>query len=95
MNDKTNKRLPTSVCLGPHTIKVRFVDMRHTDAYGIFDERKLEILIDRTISGSLAWETYVHEVFEAVTYYAELGLDHSKIQTAALLLAQAFPMPEK
>lgn len=86
------KFFPRYIRLGGHIIKItRQQDLvTEQEAFGIWDDGNLEIFIDADISNSLAWETFWHEVVEAINSSIESKLDHSVIQSMGLLLHQVF-----
>ena len=86
------KFFPKYIRLGGHVVKVtRKKDLvSEHDAFGTWDDGNLEITIDADISNSLAWETFWHEVVEAINTSIESNLDHSVIQTTGFLLHQVF-----
>ena len=86
------KFFPRYIRLGGHVIKVtRKTDLvTEQEAFGTWDDGNLEISIDAGIANSLAWETFWHEVVEAINTSIEGRLDHSVIQSMGLLLHQVF-----
>ena len=82
--------IPDSIQIGGHTInivrKAALVD--DEECYGTFDATALEITIDDQIPQTLAWETFWHEVVEALNVFAETDLEHHHIQVMGLLLHQ-------
>jgi len=82
--------LPKEIQIGAHTITIerRAGLINHSSAYGLFDATSLEIQIDESLSDTLAWETFWHEVMEALNFFSEAGLEHKSIQVMALLLHQ-------
>jgi len=44
--------------------------------------------IDETLPETLAWETFWHEVIEALNVFAEADMQHHSIQVMGLLLHQ-------
>ena len=83
-------RLPSSVTLGAHVIPIRLQkDLMDSEAFGMFDPNKLEILIDPSISENLMLETLMHEVVEAINFLVETDLPHQTIQLMGLMLHQA------
>ncbi len=85
-------RIPKTIAIGGHEIKViRKPDLiDHAEAYGLFDKTELAIYLDESLEGSLAWETFWHEVIEAINHFAEADMEHKTIQTFGLLLHQVF-----
>lgn len=83
-------RIPESIQLGGHTITVEFQSdlVANCEAYGLFDPTNLRIIIDRDVDPSIQSETFWHEVVEAIVFFTEAGLEHSKIQTFGILLHQ-------
>ena len=83
-------RIPDSIQLGGHTITIHFQDdlMEFSQAYGLFDPTSLKIVIDKNADPSIQNETFWHEVVEAICFFTEAELDHSKIQTFGVLLHQ-------
>ena len=83
-------RIPDSIQLGGHTITIHFQDdlMTFSEAYGLFDPTGLRIIIDKGADPSIQNETFWHEVVEAICFFTEADLDHSKIQTFGVLLHQ-------
>lgn len=86
------KFFPKYIRLGGHVINVKRQKDLVTDhdAFGMWDDGSLEIIIDEDLTNSLAWETFWHEVMEAINSSIESKLDHSVIQTTGLLLHQVF-----
>ena len=89
---KGQLKVPASVRIGGHVIRIIPVKdlVTDQDAFGIWDDGKLEIQIDAGLSTSLAWETLWHECIEAIVSMTEMNLEHHKIQTLGLLVHQAF-----
>ena len=89
------RKIPEKIKMGGHTITVtrRELDKEKVDGavgvFGYFDSAKLEIHIDCNSPQSLQWETYIHEILEAVCFFTETKLPHPTIQSFGLLLAQA------
>ena len=83
-------RIPNSIQLGCHTITIHFQAdlMTFSEAYGLFDPTSLRIVIDKDADPSIQNETFWHEVVEAICFFTEAELDHSKIQTFGVLLHQ-------
>ncbi len=86
------KYFPKYISLGGHIIQVvRKKGLIHDEeAFGTWDDGKLQIAIDADLSPTLAWETFWHEVMEAINTATDSNLDHSVIQTSGLLLHQVF-----
>jgi len=84
--------LPKYIRLGGHLIHVtRKKDLiAEEEAFGTWDDGALQIVIDSDISSSLAWETFWHEVIEAINSATDTNLEHHVIQTFGLLLHQVF-----
>jgi hypothetical protein len=84
------RTIPNAIRLGGHTIKVvrRENLMNKADAYGTFDGAELEIAIDAGLEDSLVWETFWHEVVEALNFFSEADMEHKSIQVFGLLLHQ-------
>tara|TARA_Y100000310_G_scaffold297433_1_gene330448 strand:+ start:776 stop:1081 length:306 start_codon:yes stop_codon:yes gene_type:complete len=88
-------KIPEKIKMGGHTITItrRELDKEKIDGtvgvFGYFDSAKLEIHIDCNSPQSLQWETYIHEILEAVCFFTETKLPHPTIQSFGLLLAQA------
>lgn len=82
--------IPKMIQIGGHTITIHFQTglVSYNQAYGIFDPTNLRIVIDKDLSESVQNETFWHEVIEALNFFTEAGLDHSKIQTFGILLHQ-------
>jgi len=83
-------RIPSSIQIGGHTIRVeyQFGLVAYQEAYGVFDPTQLRILIDKDLSPSVKLETFWHEVVEALNFFAEANMEHSKIQIFGVLLHQ-------
>ena len=83
-------RIPASIQIGGHTIKIEYQSglVAYQEAYGVFDPTQLRILIDKDLSSSVKLETFWHEVVEALNFFAEAEMDHSKIQIFGVLLHQ-------
>jgi hypothetical protein len=83
-------KLPEEIRLGSHTIPVvrKKGLIRHSEACGIFDEFQQTIYVDEDLTGSAVFETFWHEVVEAINYYGEMSLPHQSIQVFGLLLHQ-------
>lgn len=83
-------KLPKKIRVGGHTLKVvrRKNLMEHAEAYGMFDPTELTITIDDSLSGSLYWETFWHEVMEALNFFGEADMEHQSIQVFGVLLHQ-------
>ena len=86
-----NMELPEKVQIGCHSISVRRKEslVDHAEACGIFDAEDLAIYLDSKLKGSLLWETYFHEIIEAINHFTEMELEHRTIQTMGVLLSQA------
>ncbi len=84
--------IPGYIRLGGHKIAVVPVKnlIKTQDAFGMWDDGKLQITIDADLSASLAWETFWHEVVESINSTTEMNLDHHIIQTMGLLLHQVY-----
>jgi hypothetical protein len=82
--------LPETIQIGGHTISVTRRDnlMSRADAYGMFDGAALEISVDSALEDSLVWETFWHEVVEALNFFSEADMAHRDIQVFGLLLHQ-------
>ena len=85
--------IPLSFKLMGHTIHVSwehklFDDNGHR-LYGSFDMDNLEITLDDAMPESLAEETFLHEVIEAVNVLSEIKLPHNYIQIMSGLIYQA------
>ena len=85
------RKIPEKIFLGGHTIPItiRKLDGEDEGSYGYFDSGKLEIHIDNGPSNTMKWETFIHEVLEAVCFFTETPLPHPTIQSFGLLIAQA------
>ena len=83
-------RIPEQISIGGHTIKIEMRSglVSYNQAYGLFDPTELKILIDADIQESIQFETFWHEVIEALNFFCEANMDHSKIQTFGILLHQ-------
>lgn len=83
---------PKYIRLGGHVIDVvRKPDLiKEENAFGTWDDELLEISIDANLGPALTWETFWHEVLEALNTATDSNLDHSVIQTHSLLLHQVF-----
>lgn len=84
--------LPKSIRVGPHSIKVRYVeeisDADHDEVVlGMWSVHKLEIQIRANMEPTLEWETFWHEVMECINEVTDAGLPHHFIQTSGLLLS--------
>lgn len=86
------QHFPKYIRLGGHLISVtRKANLiKDDDAFGTWDDEKLEITIDADLNAALTWETFWHEVMEAINTATDSDLDHSVIQTTGLLLHQVF-----
>ena len=84
--------LPKYVRLGGHVIRVvrKKNLIANDEAFGTWDDGVLQITIDADLSSSLAWETFWHEVMEAINTATDANLDHHVIQTSGLLIHQVF-----
>ena len=88
-------KIPEKIKMGGHTISVtlRELDKEKIDGsigvFGYFDCEKLEIHIDSGSPESLQWETFIHEILEAVCFFTETKLPHPTIQAFGLLISQA------
>ena len=82
--------LPREIQIGAHKISIERKPglINHSEAYGLFDATALSIHIDDSLSEGLAWETFWHEVMEALNFFSEADLEHKSIQVMALLLHQ-------
>jgi len=82
--------IPKEVSLGGHSIKVIRKEglLEHAEAYGIFDGIELTITIDKSLNDTMAWETFWHEIVEAINFFSEADLEHRTIQIFGLLLHQ-------
>ena len=81
------KRIPVEITIAGHTIEVKRQDL--DDCYGYFDASKLVIAINTNMNNTLAWETFWHEVVEAINFFSEAEMEHKSIQVFGLLLHQA------
>jgi len=87
---------PSYIRVGGHVVRVKQVVglLDKEDAFGTFDDGKLEIRIDASLckTPSLFWDTFWHEVCECLTTVTDSGtqISHQTIQTYGLLLAQVF-----
>jgi len=83
---------PKYIRLGGHVIKIVHKKnlIAGESAFGEWDDGNLQITIDADLNQSLAWETFWHEVIEALNGTTEANLDHHVIQTFGLLLHQVF-----
>jgi len=54
----------------------------------MFDPTELTITIDESLSDTLYWETFWHEVIEALNFFSEAEMDHQSIQVFGVLLHQ-------
>ncbi len=83
-------RIPNQIEIGGHVIKIEMRSglVSYNQAYGMFDPTELKILIDADIKHSIQIETFWHEVVEALNFFCEANMDHSKIQTFGFLLHQ-------
>tara|TARA_Y100000310_G_C20661630_1_gene805114 strand:+ start:1670 stop:1942 length:273 start_codon:yes stop_codon:yes gene_type:complete len=81
-------RLPGFIQLGAHKIVIVRKELNKEEAYGLFDSEALTITLDATLTGSLLWETFFHEIIEALNYFADADLEHKTIQVFGLLLHQ-------
>jgi len=84
--------IPSKIQIGGHEIKVVMKQdlVEHSEAYGMWDLDKMSIYLDKSLSDSLAWETFWHEVIEALNHFAEAEMEHKTIQTFGVLLHQVF-----
>lgn len=83
-------KLPKSVTLGAHTIPIKLQkELMDSEAFGIFDPNKLEILIDESISENLKLETLFHETVEAIIFLVEADVPHQTVQLLGFMLHQA------
>tara|TARA_R100001163_G_C5045426_1_gene182781 strand:+ start:976 stop:1290 length:315 start_codon:yes stop_codon:yes gene_type:complete len=83
-------KIPSQIRIGGHTISVEFQNglLEYNQAFGVFDPTNLKILIDADIEDGLKVETFWHEVIEALNFFCEANMDHSKIQIFGVLLHQ-------
>ena len=81
-------QLPGSVRLGAHRIEIVRKDLNSEEAFGVFDSENLTITLDTNLSGTLLWETFFHEIMEALNFFADANLEHKTIQVFGLLLHQ-------
>ena len=81
-------QLPGSVLLGAHRIEIVRKDLNSEEAFGVFDSENLTITLDTNLSGTLLWETFFHEIMEALNFFADANLEHKTIQVFGLLLHQ-------
>ena len=83
-------RIPEEIKIAGHTISIEFQNgmLAYNQAFGVFDPTNLKIIIDADIEDGLKEETFWHEVIEALNFFCEANMDHSKIQTFGLLLHQ-------
>jgi hypothetical protein len=84
--------IPKEIRLGGHAIAVKRKEnlVEHAEAYGLFDPDELAIYLDKKLSGTLLWETFFHEVVEAINHFTEMELEHKNIQIMGVFLHQAF-----
>ena len=84
--------LPKYIRIGCHVVKVRRLPGLVTtqDAFGMWDDGKLEITIDAELKGTLLWETFWHETQEAINTLLDEQRAHAFIQSSGLLTAQIF-----
>lgn len=87
------RHLITAIQVGPYRIPVYSVaDLVGDEGdrlEGLFDPAIPAIYLDSSLSSTQTQEAFFHEVVEAINNYAELDLEHSKIQTLGFLLTQA------
>ena len=90
-------RIPQSINIGAHTITIEYQSgmFAYNQAFGVFDAEELKIIIDADINESLKVETFWHEVIEALNFFCEAAMDHSKIQIFGVLLHQIAESMEK
>jgi len=86
-------RIPSSVTIGVHRFKVREGTEDETTAHGrmgFFDCKKGEIVIAPGFPKPAQFETYIHELVEAVNWVYDLNLPHPTIQDLAIGMANAY-----
>jgi len=83
---------PKYIRVGGHVIRVVLKKdlIKEHEAFGTWEDSALQITVDADLKPSLAWETFWHEVIEALNTTTDASLDHSTIQTFGLLLHQIF-----
>jgi|TARA_R100000808_G_scaffold7213_2_gene21314 hypothetical protein len=81
------RRIPKQLTIAGHTIDVEFDEL--DECYGLFDPMKMKIVISNDSTKSMQWETFCHELVEAINFFAEADLEHKSIQVFGLLLAQS------
>ena len=83
-------KIPKSFQIGGHTMTVVLkVGMRSDErAVGMWRDRAQQVWIDPGEPRSQQEETFVHEVFEAISGVYDLKLDHNVIQTMAVAFHQ-------
>jgi len=78
--------------VGPYTYRQRWVPeklLEERQAYAMVDLRRRSILLADTCDYDRAVENLIHEVVEIVNHQYELELEHWKINTMGLGIAQA------
>lgn len=83
-------KIPNSVTIGNLTIKIVYVDnlLPDRDSWGEFSSKAQEIRISSGISEERVFETFFHELIEAINSIYDKKMDHDCIQTIAVALAQ-------
>lgn len=78
--------------LGPHKVKVERVDLSNDDYVGessTTDHEQLINYIADDLGPEVELDTRLHEILETINTVADLEMNHTQIQTLALLLTQA------
>jgi len=85
-----NMKLPKTIPIVGHliTVKRRKNMQTQNDSWGMFDVSTMEILIDADLKGTIMWETFWHEVIEAMNHFCEVGIEHKSIQVMGMILQQ-------
>lgn len=88
-------KLPQSLAIGSHRIKVRLApapEMEDDGSYGHFSLLRMEIAIREDLAPSLQWSTLIHEVIEAICELYQLELAEFQINVLAEGLNQALKL---
>ena len=82
--------LPKYLRVAGHVVRIKRVPglIKDQEAFGVWHDDLLEIHIDASLVGSLAFEVLIHEMMECVSGMCDFRLGHEVIQTTSLLLSQ-------
>ena len=88
--------IPEKLRLGPFDVRVKWYKSEELRALGHFVPYVNLIQMDSELSEDVQQELFLHELIEGINHHYELGLEHPKITTLSLVLAQVIrDLPER